>query len=131
MLIKILFALLSWIVLSNSIFYSLIQHHYFSFLQTCYLSAGSSALLISIAYLLFQNKTPNLYGNAKFANQNDIKKAGLFANKGILLGKAFGKDLMLDGYEHVILFAPTGTGKTTSITIPNLLQWHESCIVKI
>ena len=31
--------------------------------------------------------------------------------------------------KHVTVFAPTGTGKTTGITVPNLLDWHESCVV--
>ncbi|TAK79353.1 MAG: type IV secretory system conjugative DNA transfer family protein, partial [Gammaproteobacteria bacterium] len=47
----------------------------------------------------------------------------------VILGKAYSKTLRLDGYEHVTVFAPTGTGKSTGITVPNLLDWQESCVV--
>lgn len=58
-----------------------------------------------------------------------VKKAGLFSEQGIILGKIFGKTLCLDGYEHVTLFAPTGLGKTVTLTIINLLYWKDSAVV--
>lgn len=85
--------------------------------------------LITSFLAFLKQKPPNIYGDAHFASYNEIKKAKLFAEQGILLGRAYGKDLLLDGYEHVTLFAPTGTGKTTSLTIPNLLTWQGSCVV--
>lgn len=84
----------------------------------------------SVASLIFlKSSVPNIYGQAHFATRNEVKKAGLFKQEGILLGKAYGHDLVLGGYEHVILFAPTGTGKTTALTIPNLFLWKGSCVV--
>lgn len=85
---------------------------------------------ILIALLTSKHKKkPNTYGDARFATYKEVKKAGLFAKKGIFLGKAYGRYLFLDGYEHLIVFAPTGTGKTTTLTMMNLLTWKESCIV--
>ncbi len=90
----------------------------------------STIPFIFVALLTIKHKKkPNTYGDARFATYKEVKKAGLFAKKGIFLGKAYGKYLFLDGYEHLIVFAPTGTGKTTTLTMMNLLTWKESCIV--
>ena len=37
---------------------------------------------------------------------------------------------MVGGYEHVFVFAPSGSGKTNALVVPNLLQWNGSCIVQ-
>jgi type IV secretion system protein VirD4 len=71
---------------------------------------------------------PNLYGSARFATRRDIKRARLMAGEGIVLGEAYGVDLSSAGFEHVTVFAPTGLGKTTSITEPNLFFWQGSII---
>ncbi len=85
--------------------------------------------LFIVLFSIKQKKKPNTYGDARFATYKEVSKAGLFAKKGIFLGKAYGRYLFLDGYEHLIVFAPTGTGKTTTMTMMNLLTWKESCIV--
>ena len=36
---------------------------------------------------------------------------------------------MFDGSQHVLLSAPTRSGKGVSVVIPNLLTWPESCVV--
>ena len=68
------------------------------------------------------------FGDAHFASPFEIKKAGLYDDDGIILGKAYGKTLKLPGFESVLVTAPTGSGKTTSIAIPNLLAWEGSGI---
>ncbi len=35
----------------------------------------------------------------------------------------------VDGYQHLLLLAPTGTGKGVAFVVPNLLDWAESAIV--
>lgn len=76
----------------------------------------------------FQNRIPTIYGDAHFATFVEAQKAGLFARRGILLGKKWGRYLCIDGHEHVIVFAPSGSGKTRGISIPNLLTWQDSVI---
>lgn len=71
----------------------------------------------------------NLHGEARFARESEIRSAGLRAKKGILLGRVRGRFLMLGKMEHVLLEAPTGSGKGVGIVIPNLLQWPDSVVV--
>jgi type IV secretion system protein VirD4 len=35
----------------------------------------------------------------------------------------------VDGYQHLLLLAPTGTGKGVAFVLPNLLSWQESVII--
>lgn len=69
-----------------------------------------------------------LHGDAKWATERDIKKAGLRAKKGLLLGNTGRGYLIADGFQHVLLFAPTGSGKGVGFVIPNLLFWKDSLV---
>ena len=71
----------------------------------------------------------SIHGDAKWATQNDIRKAGLREKKGMLLGTDEGGYYVSTGYQHALLFAPTGSGKGVGFAIPNLLFWEESCVV--
>lgn len=84
--------------------------------------------IVAILSFYFHNRIPSIYGNAHFASILEARKAGLFAKKGILLGKKWGRYLCIGGHEHVIVFAPSGSGKTRGISIPNLLTWQDSVI---
>ncbi|NRF07770.1 type IV secretory system conjugative DNA transfer family protein [Agrobacterium pusense] len=70
-----------------------------------------------------------LHGTARFATEAEIRKAGLRATKGIIVGKLRGKYLIFCGSEHVIVYAPTRGGKGVGVVIPNLLNWADSAIV--
>ncbi|MCE3255167.1 MAG: type secretory system Conjugative transfer family protein [Rickettsiaceae bacterium] len=74
-------------------------------------------------------KAESIHGDAKWASARDVKKMGLRAKHGLLLGKYKGKFLVADGYQHCLLFAPTGSGKGVGFVIPNLLFWRDSVIV--
>lgn len=71
----------------------------------------------------------SVLGDAHFATPLEMKKAGFFENQGIIVGKSLACPIRSGGFEHVLAFAPAGSGKTTSIAIPNLLTWNESCVV--
>jgi type IV secretion system protein VirD4 len=74
-------------------------------------------------------KPESIHGDAKWASPKDVKKMGLRAKTGILLGMYNKKMIVADGYQHILLFAPTGSGKGVGFVIPNLLFWQDSVIV--
>ena len=84
--------------------------------------------LLSVLFFAKYFTKDTTFGDAHFASPFEIKKAGLYGDEGIILGKAYGKTLRLLGFESVLVTAPTGSGKTTSIAIPNLLAWNGSGI---
>jgi len=87
-------------------------------------------LLTMICILAFlKERVMNNLGDAKFADQAAIKRAGLRSAKGLILGKFKGKYLMDDGQTHVLVAAPTGSGKGVGIVIPNLLNWNDSAVI--
>ena len=89
---------------------------------------SSLALLAPLALFLKPAKR-SLHGDARFASSSEIRKAGLTGKKGIIVGKRGSDYLMFDGPQHVLLSAPTRSGKGVSVVIPNLLTWPESCVV--
>lgn len=70
-----------------------------------------------------------VHGDAKWAEDNDIDRAGLRSKEGMLLGQDDDGYFVSAGYQHALLFAPTGSGKGVGFVIPNLLFWQESCVV--
>ncbi len=74
-------------------------------------------------------KKESIHGDARWASEEDIKKAGLRSKDGLLLGKDKNGYFVSDGFQHALLFAPTGSGKGVGFVIPNLLFWKDSVIV--
>ena len=70
-----------------------------------------------------------IHGDSNWASKEEIKKAGLRAKEGLLLGVDSEGYFIAEGFEHALLFAPTGSGKGVSFVIPNLLFWTHSAIV--
>jgi type IV secretion system protein VirD4 len=82
-----------------------------------------------------QNQT---LGDAHFATPEEVRGAGLIADKGIRLGyyKApedrspdWGDIIRYGGDAHLITVAPTRSGKGRDVLIPALLEYTGSCIV--
>ncbi|MFO1130136.1 MAG: type IV secretory system conjugative DNA transfer family protein [Rickettsiales bacterium] len=69
------------------------------------------------------------YGNAHWATQEEIAAAKLREKEGLLLGKDENGYFVAGGYEHALLFAPTGSGKGVGFVIPNCLFWKDSMFV--
>lgn len=90
--------------------------------------AGGVTLLAGLIYALWARGAP-LHGAARFANEREIKRHGFRAAVGIVLGRKRGRFLIFGGSEHVIVEAPTRSGKGTGIVIPNLLTWQGSVVV--
>lgn len=78
---------------------------------------------------IVQGRDKPLFGTAKLATLYDVTKAGLFAKKGIVLGRKGNRLLVFDGAQHVLMSAPTRSGKGVGIVIPNLLHWTDSVVV--
>lgn len=102
---------------------------------------GTTAIsLITYIYILSKQYTSlmdwspfkereKIHGDARWASQRDIERANLRAKSGMLLGLDKKGYYVAGGYQHTLLFAPTGSGKGVGFVIPNLLFWEESCVV--
>jgi type IV secretion system protein VirD4 len=78
----------------------------------------------------------HLHGSARWATDEDIRETGLLdARQGVYVGGWKPKHgtrlhyLRHDGPEHVLVFAPTRSGKGISLVIPTLLAWNESAVI--
>jgi type IV secretion system protein VirD4 len=78
----------------------------------------------------------HLHGSARWATDEDIRETGLLdASQGVYVGGWKPNRwsrlhyLRHDGPEHVLVFAPTRSGKGVSLVIPTLLAWNESAII--
>ncbi|MBX6178925.1 conjugal transfer protein TraG [Pseudomonas aeruginosa] len=69
------------------------------------------------------------YGSARWAEDKEIRAAGLLGPDGVVLGRYDRDYLRHDGPEHVLCFAPTRSGKGVGLVVPTLLTWPGSCIV--
>ena len=69
------------------------------------------------------------YGSARWARSPDVREAGLFSGKGIVLGVRDGRYLRHDGPEHVLAVAPTRSGKGVGLVVPTLLTWPASAVI--
>ena len=94
-----------------------------------YSLGGVGALLIGIPALALWPKGEKVHGDAAWATEGQIRKAGLRASHGILLGKKGGQFLMTDDPAHVLLVAPTRSGKGVGVIIPNLLNFEGSAVI--
>ena len=74
-------------------------------------------------------KKESVHGDARWATEEDLKRANLRVKKGMLLGQDKKGYLISEGYQHTLLFAPTGSGKGVGFVIPNLLFWEDSVVV--
>jgi len=71
------------------------------------------------------------HGTARWASEADLRRAGMLARDGLLLGRApSGATIRMPRYTHLSVFAPTGAGKGVSFIVPWLLTYKRgSCVV--
>lgn len=96
-------------------------------LGTSFLVACVVGSLVTGALWLARPK--QYYGDARWAYRGEIQKAGLLDNDGILLGKVGSRYLRNAEAGHVLVTAPTRSGKGVGVVIPNLLSWPGSVVV--
>ncbi|WP_374527030.1 conjugal transfer protein TraG [Novosphingobium sp.] len=95
-------------------------------------SGGFTSIVVAFGMSVWrarEMKTAATYGTARWADRQEIKAAGLFDDKGVVLGQFNNEYLRHDGPEHVLCFAPTRSGKGVGLVIPTLLTWPGSAIV--
>lgn len=98
---------------------------------------GGTLLLVAIKHAS-QQGNPYLHGSARWAEERDIREAGLLAQSaaqdGVYVGSWVDRRgrqhyLRHTGPEHVLCFAPTRSGKGVGLVIPTLLSWPHSAFV--
>ncbi|WP_036284004.1 conjugal transfer protein TraG [Methylocystis sp. ATCC 49242] len=90
--------------------------------------AIATAILMSIIRAR-EARNVATYGSARWAEDREIRAAGLLGPDGVLLGRYDREYLRHDGPEHVLCFAPTRSGKGVGLVVPTLLTWPASAIV--
>ncbi len=90
-------------------------------------------LLVSIAFSHKLKGKDDVHGSAHWAKREDIERAGLLGSQGVYVGgwmeKREQRHLKHNGPEHVLVFAPTRSGKGVGLVIPTLLEWLHSTLV--
>ncbi|MCA1408597.1 conjugal transfer protein TraG [Ensifer sp. IC3342] len=95
-------------------------------------SGGLLAIAAAIAMSIWrarEAKDVHTYGSARWAEREEIERAGLLGDDGVVLGRYEDAYLRHDGAEHVLCFAPTRSGKGVGLVVPTLLTWPGSAIV--
>src|SRR5579883_2981619 len=95
-------------------------------------AGGVAAFVVAVAMSVWRArevKRATTYGSARWADEHEIRKAGLLHPDGVLLGRWHGAYLRHHGPEHVLCFAPTRSGKGVGLVVPTLLTWPGSAIV--
>ncbi|MBG7038796.1 conjugal transfer protein TraG [Pseudomonas aeruginosa] len=95
-------------------------------------SSGMVAVAVAIAMSVWRSRQARLvttYGSARWANAQDIRKAGLTQPAGVFLGQHDRQYLRHEGPEHVLTFAPTRSGKGVGLVVPTLLSWPASAVI--
>ncbi|PJL43877.1 conjugal transfer protein TraG [Stenotrophomonas maltophilia] len=95
-------------------------------------ASGMVAVGVAIAMSVWRSRQARLvttYGSARWANADDICKAGLTQSAGVFLGQHDRQYLRHEGPEHVLTFAPTRSGKGVGLVVPTLLSWPASAVI--
>ncbi|MEE9926033.1 conjugal transfer protein TraG [Brucella intermedia] len=134
----------SWFELAGQPFYpppALFWWWYFydAYAPNVFFEGGAIAAsggLIAIAVAIFMSiwrareaKDVKTFGSARWAERDEIEKAGLLGDDGVVLGRYEQEYLRHDGAEHTLCFAPTRSGKGVGLVVPTLLTWPGSVIV--
>ncbi|MPZ37125.1 MAG: IncP-type conjugal transfer protein TraG [Rhizobiales bacterium] len=104
------------------------------FVEGGIIAASGGVIAIAVAILMSimrarEARNVATYGSARWAEDKEIRAAGLLGPDGVVLGRHTQDYLRHDGPEHVLCFAPTRSGKGVGLVVPTLLTWPGSCIV--
>jgi len=96
------------------------------------IAGGVAPALIAIGGAAWRSRAPSFKttcGSARWADLSDVRKAGLLALRGVVLGLFDDSYLRHDGPEHVLAVAPTRSGKGVGLVVPTLLTWTGSAVI--
>ncbi|MHB2266754.1 conjugal transfer protein TraG [Aliihoeflea sp. PC F10.4] len=104
------------------------------FVEGAIIAASGGFIAIAAAILMSiirarEARNVATYGSARWAENREIRAAGLLGPDGVVLGRYDRDYLRHDGPEHVLCFAPTRSGKGVGLVVPTLLTWPASAIV--
>lgn len=105
--------------------------------------SGLAALILPVGYAYQRTRRlagerNDLHGSAHWASDEEVQASGLLPSEGnaggVYLGAYEHRNgdvhyLRHAGPEHIMVFAPTRSGKGVGIVIPTLLGWRESVLV--
>jgi type IV secretion system protein VirD4 len=113
-----------------------------------YVMLGFMVLMIVLSIVHGRHRAhATTHGSARWATRREVKRAGLFARRGVIVGRCKGQIMLDDSEMHMLLCGPTRGGrfgqrwggKGTGVIIPTLLclahlggwqaAWPESAIV--
>jgi len=107
------------------------------------------ALLAFLGFRVYTRLRVNvlgIYGQSRWLKERELKQTGSLDGEGVIIGQttsarfhknrkgeyrmlAPGKVIFDDSSEHLLIVAPTGSGKGISCVIPTLFSWKHSAIV--
>jgi type IV secretion system protein VirD4 len=116
-----------WFFLYGDRFWGILQ-------KTMWPIYASVMVGITIAWVsrLFtkSKKVSTAHGSSRWAYESELKKAGLFDEKGVVLGQTKNEKIIRhNGPEHILAIAPTRGGKGVGLVVPTLLEWPGSAVV--
>ena len=135
-----LYAPFSWIIWAFN-FWNIDQKLFMTI--SCVVILLSSIFLLITKFAIYGGRLKkgikDLHGSAAWATRKEIVDYGLINDKpreereGVYIGawNDRGKTSYLrnDGPEHVLVYAPTGSGKGVGLVLPTLLSWKESAVI--
>lgn len=124
----------------NWMIWSIKLTEYRRFFRVVWIGHITILFVITLFFCITSLKQNNAKGNntshgtARWATREDIKQAGLLNGDGVYIGAFESKKNTLEYLrhntnEHVLCYAPTGSGKGVSFVLPTLLSWPASMVV--
>ncbi len=96
-----------------------------------FLAGAGLAVVTAFAFSLWRSreaKNSDTYGSARWATARDIRRLNLTQGDGVILGAWRNTLLRHDGDDHVLVVAPTNTGKSVGVSLPTGLVWRHSYV---
>ena len=101
-----------------------------------YALCSGGGLTVALLALALRPEPESPHGDARWATQREIRKAGLVEDLGVIIGKFGGPRAVQpflrtkrEDYSNILLVAPPGAGKGVGVVIPTLLTYPGSTIV--